>query len=550
MIIDDKTAKNRHFNITLKVMDKNDPSKTVDYNPKTIAAQVLLSTLASKTLKSHFEPNGPHITEEERKLLDSDATDGGLVRLNKDGFIPIEYTNPITCAMYYDYDTIADMLSNCNLSLPGDYGRLIMVKDASGDTRSIVRTEWSIYRYIGTYPNSDIRSYQRIISKGDMDVVVEWDKLDHSIRAKVNDIDNMVTLNHEHLNKDVLDELGTDGKGNLYFHGTRIIRRDEFHSFIETEDPTLQNIFNGDMALSITSKKDHVEIPEDQIKHVTPISTLEGNCDRKFKADLDVTTGYPLRTNAVTSMKEFYSGCINLTYIPYYDTSNCKYFDNFAAGCTSLQTIAPISFASAISLESFAEGSGVDTYGGDIVSDTATTASRMFYGCKNLKHVNNISLPGCFDTSSMFENSGIVSTNDTIDIHYATNTNRMFAGCKSLTSIYYIDTASAKTMNQMFMNDDNLNFINYIDFSSCTSANDIFTGCSKLSMVNIKPRSLHIDISFKGTALTIAAFRNIISGLDPKTPHSIDITDTPALRFYTAEDATKLANTGWKIKID
>lgn len=550
MILDSKTAKNRHFNITLKVTDKNDPSKTVDYNPKTIAAQVLLSALASKSIKPHFAQNGAHLTKEEHDLLVSDTNDGGFVRLNKDGYIPIEYTNPISCSMYYDYDTIEDMLSKCTLSLPGDYGRLIMVKDASGDTRSVIQTEWSIYRYIGTYGNTDIRSYQRIISKGDMDVVVEWNKLDHHIRAKVEDIDDMVILNHMHLNKDVLDELGTDGKGNLYFHGKRIIRRDEFHSFIETEDPNLSNIFNGDMALKITEKKDHVEIPEDQIKHVTPIRTLEGSCDGKFKADLEVTTGYPLVTNAVTSMKEFYSGCINLTYIPYYDTSNCKYFDNFAAGCTSLETIAPISFASAISLVSFAEGSGVDTYGGDIVSDTVTKASRMFYNCKNLKHINNILLPACFDTSSMFENSGIVSTNDTIDIHYATNTNRMFAGCKSLTSIFYIDTASAKTMNQMFMNDTNLNFINYIDFSSCTSGNDIFAGCSKLSMVNIKPRSLHIDISFKGTSLTIAAFRNIVSGLDPKTPHTIDITDTPALRFYTAEDATNLAKTGWKIKID
>ena len=550
MIIDGKRAKNRHFNITLKVADKNDPSKSMDYNPRTIASQVLLSALASKSIKSHFVQLGSHLTKEERKLLGSDPKDGGIVRLNKDGFIPIEYTNPVTCAMYYDYATIDDMLSKCTLSLPGDYGKLIMVKDASADTRTLIRTEWCIYRYIGNHSNNDIRSYQRIISKGDMDVALEWNKLDHHIQSKAEDIDSMVKLNHMHLNTDVLDELGTDDKGNLYFHGTRIIRRDEFHGFIETEDPTLSNIFNGDMALRITSRKNHEEIPTKQIKHVTPITTLEGNCDRKFKADIEVTTGYPLITNAVTSMKEFYSGCINLTYIPYYDTSHCQYFDNFAKDCTSLKTVAPISFASAISLESFAEGSTVETYGGDIVSDTAVKALRMFYNCKNLKYINNISLPACFDVSSMFENSGIISTNDTINIHYASNTNRMFAGCKSLTSIYYIDTASAKTMNQMFMNDINLTFINYIDFSSCTSANDIFAGCSKLGMVNIKPKSLHIDLSFKGTALTLAAFRNIISGLDPKTPHTIDITDTPALRFYTAEDATNLAKTGWKIKIN
>ena len=94
-----------------------------------------------------------------------------------------------------------------------------------------------------------------------------------------------------------------------------------------------------------------------------------------------------------------------------------------------------------------------------------------------------------------------------------------------------------------------LRTISEIDFSSCENATDIFAGCESLDFVGIRPGTLHTDISFKDTSLSISTLRTIISGLknglSARYPASITITGTPAVNDITITDEAEMASSGW-----
>jgi hypothetical protein len=74
----------------------------------------------------------------------------------------------------------------------------------------------------------------------------------------------------------------------------------------------------------------------------------------------------------------------------------------------------------------------------------------------------------------------------------------------------------------------------------------MFTDCVSLQFVGIKQGTLHTDISFANTKLSISCLRSIIKGLDG-VGHTITITNTPASRELTVEDETSIRSKGWNI---
>ena len=96
-----------------------------------------------------------HIPRGYKELLSKPATEGGLVKLNKQGVIPYEYINPKSIVLYFSYDDFNDLLEHNNLDPDEDYGRLVMVSNIGESSNG---RSWGIYRLIGRDTHS-IDSY-------------------------------------------------------------------------------------------------------------------------------------------------------------------------------------------------------------------------------------------------------------------------------------------------------------------------------------------------------------------------------------------------------
>lgn len=548
MITDKK--KIHYYDITLYVMDPKDPTKTIAYYPTTLAANVFLGAVSKENVYDHIMNEGRktfHLTEGEHAALLNTPENGGFVRLDENHQIPKKYFNPTCYAMYYDYDTIEDLLEHCKFNPKENYGRLVMVKNASSDTRRLSmlkNTGWAIYRFVGNDPRN-LESYQRILTENTANYATNWTEMVPDMKATVMELDDMVQKRHTHFNQDVLDGLSTDDNNNLYYKGIRLINRGEFTGLITTTDATFPNGVPGDLGFYITDVRESEHDTNDTKIHVPEKTVLKGDCKHQFSSDTSVVIGYDLDTSKVTSMKSFYSDCPNLKYVPWYDTRNVTDFSYFVENDTSLESIAPIDLKKATTIQGFAKNSSVKIVGMSLYTPEVKDAREAFYHCINLFSLSSLIMPKATAMTSMFEGSGLQKIYDPIDISSATITVRMFANCESLVEIPMLATTFTLNMNEMFKNCVSLEKITMIDFTNCNQAEDMFAGCEKLRFVGIKPKSLHTDLSLDGTGLTIQAFRHILYGLDDSDPHKITITNTPAVEALEDSDLAYMNQKKW-----
>ena len=637
--------KKNYYDLTLCVMDKDDPTKVEIYYPVIAADSVLLKPGGRQTILHHIEDKTQqlHLTDEIKSLLRSDPEHGGLVRLDSKGHIPLQYIEPRLVALYFEFDTVEDML-NQNTFNEGDYGRLVLVRDCTGDTRIHTKfpLEWVIYRLTdGKHPSS-INSYTAILQKHDMDKSVSWDELDHGIQASIQKIDEMVRKSHTHPN--AIKEL-QDVNGSIAYKGKKVIFRDKIQAVITTNDRSELNHLNvGDIGILVTKSQeliifdqrrvgsittedgkelvaiDSVTYPYDDIvaqihlvkaisdddndeveaisdlghlypdvladmdidknittedgteissintrdyvydnivadiylsepvEHESPFIDITGNRDEMYKGTRGLLEGPKLRTKNLTSCKGFFENCPDLESYMWYDTSNCTNMSYMNHGCSKLKYIPSLSMASAKNINNFAESSGIVRYF-DLFSESVEYANYVFKGCLKMECIDVVYLPNAITTTEFF--SGDVSLKNlprVINVSSSKNVDGFFEDCSALEQVYSVKAESAVSMKRMFKGCSNLVSIASINMNSCKNTTEMFSGCSKLQYIGIAQGTLHTNISFIGTKISITCLRNIIKGLnDSGLGYSINIQGTPAGRDLTADDEAAIRAKGWNL---
>lgn len=548
---------NREYYMTLLVVDDNDITKTKEYYPKTYADSVYLgSKLFGKTFSDHMNDNYKdlvHLKNSEIELLRKTPEEGGLVKLDPNGYIYAKHTNPITVALYYDYLDVHELINSSTFVLPRDYGRLVMVRDSFDDPRSRNKHKWTLYRYIGPAANN-ILSYQVIISEIDIDLVFTWEQFTEGMRATVEEIDNAIKASHKHNNLNVIEKFHLDQEGNLNFDGMPVSIREKFKSFVLGRENETPYLLNGDMGMQITSvrqidtSEENPVITVDEDHTFDQTITLSGDCSEMFRSRTDLINSPKLNTSLMTKADHFFDSCIHLKSIDWYDFRKVVSANYFAYECQDLKYFPEFELTSLEEAESFLYNSGIESFG-DLIAPELKSLNNFFNNCFHLKSINSINAPKAISMNNMFYNCiQLTELPYIIKIPEVQSTELAFFGCTNLRKIGKINSPSVRIMNRMFANCSKLVSIEEIDMSSCDEAENMFTGCNELKYVGIKPGTLKTNISFFNTKLSIDCLRKIIKNLPVVSDKTITISFTDAASKITTEEIANAKVKGWTIQ--
>lgn len=543
----------RDYALSLVVIDEDDITQTKEYYPKTYADAVYLGEkLLGNNALDHIKDRDEllHPSEHELMLLRTSPENGGLVKLDSNGHLKLEHTNPISVALYYDYANVPELLSQSTFTLPDDYGRLVMVRDAVSDYRSRGQHRWVLYRYIGPSKNN-ISSYQIIISEIDVDLVFEWSQFTSEMKSTVEEIDATVRSRHTHDNKHIIDKFDIDQDGNLTYKSNKVIFRGQNKSIVIGKENEEVYLLEGDMGMQVSKVRErdldtHVHTVDDDMR-IEPIIYLRGNCSNRYRNDTGLVNGPKLDTLFMTKADNFFEGCINLKSIDWYEFQNVTSANNFAKDCRSLTRFPELDMRSLESAIAFLSGSGISRFT-DLAGIRLNDVSSFFNNCISLKVINSINLPNAINIETLFYNCvALEYLPEYINIPKVIYAQAAFFACRSLTKIGKVISPKMKIADRMFANCSKLVSVEEIDFTSCTSANDIFTGCTELKYIGIKPYTLKVDISFFNTKLSLISLRKIISELPAVTNKTITINYTEAASQLTNEEIANARVKGWNI---
>ena len=531
----------RFYKFTLVAVDPDDITKTMEYYPKTYDDLVYLDKYLTESKHDRLIPY--HVSEEDRELLNKSPLEGGLVKLNEYGYIPIEYFDSTLYALVIEFNNVTDLLKNSNF---GDdrIGRLVMVRDDRDDPIGKVyntnKPYWCIYRFLGT--DSHLReNWQKLIREVDLDVIHKWNEIEGIPRSTIEDIQEMVRVKHEHFNIDTLNSFKENSSHILEYKGIEIKTRENFRSITATKDPYVGTL-PGDLVLHITSTK------MKEVEDKTPI-IIEGNCDELFADIVDLEESPLLSSVNATSMRGLFSGCTSLKSVSWFNTSLVEDTSYMYYNCKKLETIMSMDLINDEYADyMFAYCSLLSSARGLEFSNKLKSSKGMFLYCIDLTSLSNINSSNLEDTSEMFCGCEHLSELPYINYGSTKNTSYMFKGCRSIERISDVNTSNAINMTEMFSECYNLKYINGIDFSSAKTLTNIFNECSNLETVDIVPYSLKTSISFANTKLTESSLISIIDNLPTLTNDtaSITVTGTPASKI-TAIKVTEANGKGWNI---
>ena len=180
--------------------------------------------------------------------------------------------------------------------------------------------------------------------------------------------------------------------------------------------------------------------------------------------------------NEVTSMKDMFKYCVNLTSLNLgneFDTSNVIDMEGMFAYCNCLTSL---------------------DLGDNFDTSKVTNMKWMFNSCVNL---TSLDLGDKFDTSCVTDMSGMfqrldrlstLDLGDNFDTSEVTDMSYMFSGCFNLTSINFknkFDTSNVSNMENMFSSSNMLEYLDLSSFntSKVTNMESMFSYCSSLKTI-------------------------------------------------------------------
>lgn len=488
-----------HHTITLLGINPSTSEGTlIEYYPTTSIKNVFLT-------KDDTEPIdllNPeiHLDEESAKLLRSSPLVGGIVCLDENGWIPFEYFDKTCFAMYFEFDTYADMIAN-NVFEPEHYGRMVLVWDIRDHetTYTDEKPVWGVYRLIGD-PHQE-SGWQKIFMEQYDTRVITWDMIPKDLQSTVQEINEMVRLSHSHPDKSALDSFTIDNEGRLCYKDKAIMMRKDFQTlFMPINEEQTRKLRGGDTAAIIYSERAIVKpIPATYVD-TSELESIEGF----YKDRADISEILYMETGRFTSFNEFAHNCYNLIKIPSLNYNNVVSMRESFMNCTRLNWFYGITAPNLRYLiNTFSNCKSLKVIGKIEGAYNIEHVSGAFLGCESLEDLPVMDFSGTkyFDSFC----SGCINLREFSNTIIPVNFHKAFFGCKSLTSV------------------------KLINFSRCRDLSGCFDGCTNLTDVKIVPGTLKKSISFKGTSLQISSLMEIINGLpEISTEKTIDVTNTPA----------------------
>ena len=183
----------------------------------------------------------------------------------------------------------------------------------------------------------------------------------------------------------------------------------------------------------------------------------------------------------------------------------------------------------------------------DLYSESVEYANYVFKDCVNMECIDALYLPNAITTTGFFlGDSALKKLPRVINVSNSKNIDSFFENCTGLEQVHAVKAQNAVSMKRVFKGCSKLVSVASINMNSCKDTTDMFTGCTNLQYVGIVQGTLHTDISFAGTKVSITCIRNIIGGLDGNG-HKINIQGTPAGRELTADDEIAARAKGWTL---
>ena len=167
----------------------------------------------------------------------------------------------------------------------------------------------------------------------------------------------------------------------------------------------------------------------------------------------------------ITSMRNQFYGCVNITTIPALDTSKVTNMQNMFYMCENIETIPQL-----------------DT-------SKVTDMSNMFYGCKKIVNIPPLDKASCTNINNMFNKCEKLTIIPFADLNFdnISNVSNMFSNCYSLTSVGNLSFANAPHIERLFscsyQDMSNLETIGNVYCPKATSLYDAFQNLSKLVSV-------------------------------------------------------------------
>ena len=165
--------------------------------------------------------------------------------------------------------------------------------------------------------------------------------------------------------------------------------------------------------------------------------------------------------SGITSAKQMFYDCKNLTSIPYFNTSNCTDMYGMFKKCLSLTTIPQLN------------------------TSKVTNMSSMFSNCSSLTTIPQLDTSKVTNMQYMFEQCGSLTTIPQLDTSSVTSMLEMFSNCSSLTTIPQLDTSSVTNMSRMFYDCYYLITTPQLNTSKVTNMSSMFSDCYRLKTIDI-----------------------------------------------------------------
>lgn len=527
--------------------------------PKTYANGVWIRQ-TKETALDHVRSKIIHATKKDHIIMNHVNKPYGFAVLEPSGYISSEQYNPILIGINREYKNIFQMLSKSKLDPEHDIGTMAMVLNArSGDFTVKKKGTWATYRFKGG-DSSYMENWEKIAEEESIEFSFSWNDLGAPFKSTKDAINKMAEDGHTHENMELLNTLSTK-LGYLYYKTTKLRRREDIKAYKVTDNLMGTDIFPGDLIHYVTGENINPKIdpngnPLDTNKESYPhmaqiISsdtlTLRGDCTGYYKDNTELVAAQKIKTAHISHMEAFFSGCTNLVYVPWYDTSDTVTMKEMFYNCYSVADIptfdmtkvrdATRMFAGCESLKSVPRTNLI----------SLTKASEMFKDCRTIQRLPDFFTPILEECGSMFAGCTNLTSAPEINITKCRSTTSMFEGCINMVDCGPMIANSAQYMKSMFRNCHKLRYIGRLDMSSCVDATDIFDGCTNLEHVDLIPETLHCDISFANTKLDIMSLSKLINGLTPTNERRvIDVIGTPAASIDNVY-IERAARQGWVI---
>lgn len=478
---------------------KNPDGSYSEFYFKTVAQQVDLPD--ESNMQEHVSNvKGNHLGRFDVDKVRNSGAANGLLIYDDNGWIPIDNIDPSMVLTRIEFKNIAEMLEKGATVLTH---AMVMVLDASDDPTVTREGIWAMYRRTDSDDFDNLeRGWLKVAEGESLDIKTDWPSLvalGIMPISSVEDIDEMVTKEHSHDNKETLDGFLVGSDGYLRHNGRRIGFMSEVTKFFVGDYIPDDTIRPGDLWIKASPGQMWWDDPGIEYAGTT--------CYERFKDEDTMVDSPKLRTQDSISFRRMFYRCYMLENVQEYNVRAASDFYGMFEECSSIRAIPCM-----------------NTYSGQ-------KFDRMFYGCHNLLY-----------GAEMY-------------LNFATSVSEMYSGCPNLVRVLPFGTTSrVQNMKAWFNGCSALERIDSrIDMSSIVTeaaVANMFNECYALREIRFEPESLRVSISFAGTDLSYESMKSVLDAavvIDDGSEKTIDFTDITDAHMLTSEDIAGIQAKGWTV---